>query len=95
MKLSNSVTFNNCLFIYDHLKDTLPNNFSDYFKTIKDQHNYNTRSRTNNKIVKENVRTKSYGLNSIKFKATSDWNNMVSQIEIQLDEITKNKFKMI
>ena len=42
LKLEDLITLQNVLFVYDHLKKTLPVCFDSYFKKISDTHKINT-----------------------------------------------------
>ena len=92
MKLKETITFSNCLFVYDHIKDLLPQNFNDYFKTADKQHNYNTRGSKNKKVFKPTINTTSYGLNSIKYRAATSWNDFTNHIDMNDGTLTKGRF---
>ena len=42
LNLTNTVTFNNCMLVFDHLNSSLPAMFDDLFKPFKEQHRHNT-----------------------------------------------------
>ena len=43
LNLTNIITLNNCMLVFDHLNSSLPAIFDDLFKPFKGQHSHNTR----------------------------------------------------
>ena len=43
LNLTNIITLNNCMLVFDHLNSNLPAMFDDLFKPFKEQHSHNTR----------------------------------------------------
>ena len=43
LELKGRITFNNCLFVFDQLKENLPKAFENYFLKKYNHHNYNIR----------------------------------------------------
>ena len=43
LNLTNIITLNNCMLVFDHLNGSLPVIFDDLFKCFKEQHSQNTR----------------------------------------------------
>ena len=43
LNLTNIITLNNCMLVFDHLNSSLPAIFDELFKPFKEQHSYNTR----------------------------------------------------
>ena len=80
MKMKDVLTFNNCLFVYDQITERLPSSFKNFFTTAENQHLYNTRGRRNNTIIKTTSKSTTYGLNSVKHKAASEWNEVTKHI---------------
>ena len=76
MKLKDILLYNNCIFAHNQIHEHLPENFKDFFQTAANQHNYNTRGTTNKTIIKTTINSTTYGLNSIKNRAASDWNQI-------------------
>ena len=74
------LTFNNWLFVYDQIHEDMPSNFEDFFTTSENQHPYNTRDEKNNTIIKKISNSTTYGLNSVRHRATSKWNKITSTI---------------
>ena len=71
-------------FIYDQLHNNLPNTFSNYFKLLKNQHRHNTRGSNHFTLNVPRVNTETYGSNSIKIKASKDWNKTTKKINFAL-----------
>ena len=43
LNLTNIITLNNCMLVFDHLNSSLPTIFDDLFKPFNKQHSHNTR----------------------------------------------------
>ena len=83
MKLKDILLYNNCIFGFAHnqIHEDLPENFKDFFQTVVNQHNYNTRGTTNKTIIKTTINSTIYGLNSFKNRAASDWNQIPKNLK--------------
>ena len=80
MKFKDILAYNNCIFVHDQLNENLPECFSNFFMTAPAQHNYNTRGICSNSIIKSITNSVTYGLNSVKHRAASDWNAIIKHI---------------
>ena len=80
MKMKDILTCNNCLFVYDQINEDMPSNFDNFFSTSKNQHPYNTRCRKNNTIIKTLSNSTTYGLNFVRHRAASEWNELTRTI---------------
>ena len=69
MKMKDILTFNNCLFVYDQINEDIPSNFEDFFTTSENQHACNT-------IIKTLSNSTTYGLNCVRHRAASEWNEI-------------------
>ena len=69
MKMKDILTFNNCLFVYDQINEAIPSNFEDFFTTSENQHPCNT-------IIKTLSNSTTYGLNCVRHRAASEWNEI-------------------
>ena len=78
LKITDTIKMQNFLFVYDDLYGQLPNALSNTFVLSSNRHNYNTRSAKRNTVTIPRVRTKVYGLRSIKFQSSYIWNFMVN-----------------
>ena len=76
LKFQDHVTLENCLFVYDYFKDTLPRCFNNYFKTLREINptGINTRNSESGYLLLPRSNTTKYGLNSFKRKAINAWN---------------------
>ena len=88
------LTFNNCLFVYDQINEDMPSYFDHFFTTSENQHPCNTRDRKTNTIIKTLSNSTTYGLNSVKHKAVSEWNEITRTINTidQNNLISRIKF---
>ena len=89
MKFKDILPYNNVIFAYDQINENLPENFKEFFVTADIRHNYNTRGTTKKTIIKNNVKSTTYGLNSLNFRAASDWNQLSKKLN------TEDKSKLI
>ena len=71
----------------------LPQNFSEYFKEMSDQHNFNTRRSKEGIILKITQKTTTYGLNSIHHRAANDWNELLKHIGQESDKYFSSKLQ--
>ena len=69
MKMKDILTFNNCLFVYDQINEDMPSNFEDFFTTSENKHPCNT-------IIKTLSNSTTYGLNCVRHRAASEWNEI-------------------
>ena len=69
--LKDLITFNNCLFVFDQLKEDLPQAFKNFFLKKYDHHIYNTQG---TKKTLLNVPLKKYGTKSITSRSIFNWN---------------------
>ena len=54
------------------MTENLPKSFHEYFKEMRNQHNYNTRGSKEGMIFKISQKATTYGLNSIHDRAAND-----------------------
>ena len=83
MTLKDILLYNNCIFAHNKTNENLPENLKDFFQTAAKQHNYNTRGTTNKTIIKTTINSTTYGLNSIKNRAASDWNQISKNLNTE------------
>ena len=76
LRLNDHVTLENYLFVYDFLKNTLPDCFNNYFKTLKETYRSNVRTHNSKSgcLYLPPVKSTKYGLNSMKLKSINAWN---------------------
>ena len=91
LKLKDLITFNNCLFVFDQLKENLPKAFKNYFLKKYGHHIYNIRGtkKTLPDVPLKNM--SQYGTKSITSRSIFNWNDMNKKIKCSL-EITRADF---
>ena len=72
--MKNILTYNNYIFVHDQINEKLPNTFAE------NPQSYNTRESKYKAIIKTLKNSTTYGLNYIKHRAASDWNEVTKQI---------------
>ena len=60
--------------------------FSEYFKEMRSQHNYNTRGKKEGTIFKITPKNTTYVLNSLYHRATIDWNRLLKNNGLEFDK---------
>ena len=90
-KLKNIIIKDNCCFVYDQLKNNLPEIFRNFFTLNAQLHKHNTRK---NRLILPKVKTITYGSNSITLKAIKQWNEIQNfvKIDIYYSKMTYSKF---
>ena len=83
IKLKDILLYNNCIFAHNQINENFPENFKGFFQTAANQHIYNTRGTTNKTITKTTIDSTTYGLNSIKNRAASDWNQISKNLNTE------------
>ena len=91
LKLKDLITFNNCLFVFDQLKEDLPQAFKNFFLKKYDHHIYSTRGTKKTLLGVPLKNTSQYGTNSMTSRSILNWNNMNKKIECSL-EISRTNF---
>ena len=94
IKMKDILTCNNFLFVHNQIIEKLPSTFAEYFIIASNQHKYNTRGFKYKTIIKTIKNSTTYGLNSIKHRVASDWNEVTKQIN-KLDNgnfVSRTKF---
>ena len=79
--------------MHNQLSEELSKSFNKLFTTTSSQHGYNIRSSRNNAIIKPITNSVTYGLNSVKYRAPSDWNEIIKHTnteDINRTNITKS-----
>ena len=98
LKLKDHIELQNCLFVYEALKKTSPTCFHSYFEQVRNTHNRNTKSASLGCLHVTNSTTIRYGLNSIKNRCISSWNDLSKVLNIDLATLSyvdlKSKIKL-
>ena len=90
------VNLQNCLLVHSYKLDIIPAPFKTMFNIQNTIHNYNTRN-SSLRLAQPKVRTKKYGLNSIKYQCIYTWNKMITANIIRNEDwpLSKNQLKKI
>ena len=88
LKFADSISLQNCVFVYDYLHKNLPNSFLETFTRIDDTHNTETRQACTGMLSIPMYNSTEYGLKSIYKKCINSWNDITSEI----NEIEKRKY---
>ena len=92
LKYQDYVEILNCFFVYDCLKNLLPNSFKNMFSYI--EHRYGTRSKSNKNLKLPSIKTTTYGLRSITYKITETWNKHINKNVIS-EDMKRNELKRV
>ena len=93
LRLEDFISLQNCLFVYDFLKNKLPTCFNRYFQTVKSVHDINTKSSRLGCLFIPHVSTHTYGLNSITRKSITSWNYFSKLFKSNLSELSRSMLK--
>ena len=95
LKFFDNIKLQNFLYVYDSLNKRLPTALNNIFEPSNQKHNYPTKFSLQHQIASCKVNTVTYGLNSIKYKATSFWNSMVNKFpEKKFQNLKRNACKL-
>ena len=89
VKFFDLIKFTTSVFMYKFNKNLLPPIFSDFFTTVRNIHNYNTRLASKTSFALPSSRT-NYGIFSLRFQGPKIWNN----IDESLKHCSLTLFKM-
>ena len=92
LKLTDNIKLNNFLFVLDEINDTLPPALRDAFQLTAHCHDYSTRSTTQHKVNIPSVKTTIYGLRSITFQSSHEWNFFINHFN---DKFLHTKSKTV
>ena len=97
LKFRDSITVNNCLFVYDYFNNNLPTSFKNTFVKTNDLHEYPTRQATTGKLYIPSYKTTTFGLKSIYKRCINSWNNITTQINSinRINETYNSEIKYI
>ena len=80
----------NCFFVYDCIKNLLPNTLKDTINHIA--HRYSTRSVSKKQLQLPKVKSTKYGLQSITYNAINTWNKLINKNVIS-EDMKRNELK--
>ena len=95
LKLKDLITFNKFLFVFDQLKEDLPQAFKNYFLKKYDYHIYNTWGTKKRLLDVQLKNTSQYGTNSITSRSIFNWNDMNKKIECSLEIWRRNLITLL
>ena len=93
LKISDHVQLQNCLFVYDYIKENLPDSFSDYFTKTKDFYMTETVNSGLGCLFTPFAHTTRYGLNSITRKCITSWNYFSKLFNVDLSSLGRRTLK--
>ena len=76
LKFSDSLTVNNCSFVYDYFNNNLPNSFKNTFLRTDDLHKYSTRQAATGQLYIPKYETTTFGLKCIYKRCINSWNRL-------------------
>ena len=74
LKFSDSITINNCLFVYNYIHKNLPLSFTNTFFRSDDLYEYSTRQATSGQLYTPQYKTTTFGLKCIYKRCIDSWN---------------------
>ena len=80
LKFTDSITVNNCLFVYDYFHNNLPGSFTNTFFRTNDLYNYSTRQATTGQLYASRYKTTTFGLKCIYNRCIDSWKKLFSEI---------------
>ena len=94
IKIKDFITLQNILLVYDHLKDSLPICFQDYFHKLDQVHPDSITKQSNvGCLFVPTCKSTTYGLHSITHHCITDWNNMTRQLNVNLQDCSRFELK--
>ena len=89
LNLTNIITLNNCILVFDHLNSSVPAIFGDLFKLFKEQHSHNTRGARRYVLNIPKMNTHFYGHISVQVKSMKNWNNITDKTPFSAEDFLK------
>ena len=89
LNLTNIITLNNCMLVFDHLNSSLPAIFDELFKPFKEQYIHNTREVRRYVLNIPKMKTSSYGPRSVQVKSIKYWNNIIDKTHFTTGDLMK------
>ena len=82
LKFSDSISVNNCSFVYDYFNNNLPHSFTNTFFRVEDLYEYSTRQATSGQLYTPQYKTTQFGLKCIYKRCIDSWNQFSEDINI-------------
>ena len=94
LKLEDFIHLQNCLFVYDAIKNTTPDSFHTYFVKISEVHDISTVNSDLGCMFTPYRATTRYGLNSITRKCIGSWNYFSHLLNLNLSSLSRYSLKI-
>ena len=82
LKFSDSISVNNCSFVYDYFHNNLPVSFTNTFFRTDDLYQYSTRQATSGQLYTPRYKTTTFGLKCIYKRCIDSWNQFAIDMNI-------------
>ena len=82
LKFCDSISVNNCSFVYDYFHKNLPRSFTNTFFRTNDLYDYSTRQATSGQLYKPHCKTTTFGLKCIYMRCIDSWNQFSIDINV-------------
>ena len=82
LKFSDSISVNNCSFVYDFFNNNLPRSFTNTFLRTDDLYQYSTRQATSGQLYTPRYKTTTFGPKCIYKRCIDSWNQYSTDINI-------------
>ena len=79
LKFSDSIQLSNFLFVHDCIRKNIPLSLQNSFNLVSNVHNYGTRNALQYHMALPKIKTKVFGLMSIKYQSSLSWNTLNSK----------------
>ena len=73
LKFNDSIKLSNLLFVHDCIGKNIPSSLQNSFKLVSNVHNYNTRKAIQHNMALPKIKTKVFGIMSIKYQSALIW----------------------
>ena len=94
LKVKDTIQLNNCMFLYDSIKGSLPVCFNNKYHTLQNTYkHFSTKSSTLGCFFRPVVNTTQYGLNSIMQRSIHSWNTTSKELNIDLSTLSRKNLK--
>ena len=94
LKFSDSISVNNCSFVYDFFNNNLPRSFTNTFFRVEDLHVYSTRQATSGQLYTPRYNSTTFGLKCIYKRCIDSWNQLSIDINIINRKQNKNSLEI-
>ena len=82
LKFLDSISVNNCSFVYDYFHNNLPRSFTETFLRTDDINEYSTRQATSGLLYIPPYKTSTFGLKCIYKRCIDSWNTFSAEINL-------------